>query len=293
MTPATKAPPRARTAAARSTTGTRSGTRRATGRQAVRPHRRVSGPARPATRAGSAPRGRAQVATARTITAPLPLPDLGAISLRVLRAGRSLQDSSLLERLVRSRGWIPLLGVLLFGLVAMNVSLLKLNAAAGHNAERAKELRIVNAKLRGQVSRLGSNDRLRAAATGMGLVMPQPKNIHYLTTRPDRDPRQAVRNLKNGVALAMTDDLVAPTPELDSEVASPTPPAGAVVEPAAPAQTGDPAAGTTTTTPAPATGTAPASGATGQTGTTGTTGTTGGGVATGPAATQQTAPTGG
>ena len=48
-----------------------------------------------------------------------------------------------------------LLGVLLFGLVALNVSLLKLNAAAGHNAERAKVLRIQNAKLRGKVSRLG------------------------------------------------------------------------------------------------------------------------------------------
>mgnify|MGYP003397536797 CR=1 FL=1 len=46
----------------------------------------------------------------------------------------------MLDRLVRGRGWIILLGTLLFGLVALNVSLLKLNAAAGHSAERAKVL---------------------------------------------------------------------------------------------------------------------------------------------------------
>jgi hypothetical protein len=196
----------------------------------------------------------------------------------VLRAGRSLQDSTLLDRLVRGRGWILLLGALLFGLVALNVSLLKLNAAAGHSAERAKVLRIQNAKLRGKVSRLASGDRLRASAAEMGLVMPEPKKVHYLNTRADRDPRQAVRNLKNGIALNLTDDLVSATPEIESEVAAPTPPQPIVETPDPAADTAGVAAG------APAAGaTAPAPA---QTGTTGTTGATG---ATGP----QTAPPGG
>jgi hypothetical protein len=237
MTPATKAAPRPRTAAARKGAAPRTGSRRTAGRQAVRPHRRVSGPARPAS---------ARAATARAVAAPLPVPPLGAISLRVLRAGRSLQDSTLLDRLVRGRGWILLLGALLFGLVAMNVSLLKLNATAGHNAERAKVLRIQNAKLRGQVSRLASGDRLRAAAAAEGLVMPEPKKVHYLNTRPDRDARQAVRNLKNGIALALTDDLVSATPEIDSEVMAPTPPPSATQPPAV-AQTPVPATGATAT----------------------------------------------
>jgi hypothetical protein len=168
----------------------------------------------------------------------------------VLRAGRSLQDSTLLERLVRGRGWILLLGALLFGLVALNVSLLKLNAAAGHSAERAKVLRIQNAKLRGKVSRLASGDRLRAAAADIGLVMPEPKQIHYLNTRPDRDPRQAVRNIRDGTALNLTDDLVSATPQIDSEVLAPTPPQPVIESPAPVAQTGAtvngaPAAGTT------------------------------------------------
>lgn len=252
MTPATKAPGRPRTA-----------------RTATRVHRRVSGPARPASARGAT--GRA--ATARAVAAPLPVPPLGAISLRVLRAGRSLQDSTLLERLVRGRGWIVLLGALLFGLVALNVSLLKLNAAAGHNAERAKTLRIQNAKLRGKVSRLASGDRVRAAAADMGFVMPEARKLHYLKARPGRDPRQAVRNIRDGTALAGTEDLISATPESESEVLAPTPP---ITESPAPvAQTADPAAGTATT-PAPAPGT------TGATGTTGTTGV----------APQQTAPTG-
>jgi hypothetical protein len=194
-----------------------------------------------------------------------------------------------LERLVRGRGWILLLGALLFGLVAMNVSLLKLNAAAGHNAERAKELRIENAKLRGRVSRLASNDRLRMAAADLGLVMPEPKKVHYLNTRPDRDPRQAVRNLKDGIALNLADDLVTATPQLDSEVLAPTPPEPIPGSPAPVAQTGDPAAGATAAPPAAA----PATATTPTTGTTGSTGATGAGGATGPAAPQQTAPTGG
>jgi hypothetical protein len=259
MTTATKAPPRPRTGTARNGSTAPGSARRAAGRQAVRPHRRVSGPARPAT-------GRA--ATARALAAPLPVPPLGGIGLRVLRAGRSLQDSTLLERLVRGRGWIILMGVLLFGLVALNVSLLKLNAAAGQSAERAKVLRIENAQLRGKVSRLASGDRLRSAAAEMGLVMPEPKKVHYLTARADRDGREAAGNIRDGTALAMTDDLVTAMPEIDSEVAAPTPPQAVAPSPA-PAP---PVAQTPTPAPAPAPGTTGATGTTGAAGTTGATG---------------------
>jgi hypothetical protein len=260
MTPATKARPRPRTSAARNGAATGPAARRTTGRPAARPHRRVSGPAR-------ASGATAQAATAGAVATPLPVPPLGALSLRVLRAGRSLQDSTLLERLVRGRGWILLLGALLFGLVALNVSLLKLNAAAGHNAERAKVLRIQNAKLRGKVSRLASGDRLRSAAGEMGLVMPEPKKVHYLRARPDRDPGQAVRNIRDGTALSLTDDLVSATPEIDSEVLAPTPPEPIVEtpEPAPVAETADPATGApvdgATANGAPAAGTTGAAGA--------------------------------
>jgi hypothetical protein len=191
----------------------------------------------------------------------------------VLRAGRLLQDSTLLERLVRGRGWIVLLGVLLFGLVALNVSLLKLNASAGQRAERAKVLRIENAKLRGKVSRLASGDRVRTAAAELGLVMPEPKKIHYLNTRPERDPRQAARNIRDGTALALTDDLVSATPEIDQELIAPTPPEAAL-EVAAQAESPAPAPVAQPTDPATGAAVAP------------------GPVATAPAP-QETAPAGG
>jgi hypothetical protein len=226
----------------------------------TRVHRRVSGPAAAprATRAVAAPplpRRRARAA-----------PALGPFGARAVAAGRMLRDSQAVDRLVRGRVWIGILGILLIGLVGLNVSLLKLNAAAGHNAERAKVLRIQNAKLRGKVSRLASGDRLRAAAADMGLVMPEPKKIHYLNARPDRDPGRAVRNIRAGTALDLTDDLVSATPQIDSEVLAPTPPQPIVEtpEPAPVAQTTDPAAG------APATGAtangAPAAGTTGVAG---------------------------
>ena len=96
----------------------------------------------------------------------------------------TVRDSHVVDRLVRGQGWIALLGVLLIGLVGLNVSLLKLNAHNGRTAEIARDLRIQNAKLRGSVSRLGSSDRLQEAARNMGLVMPTPQMVNYLTRAP-------------------------------------------------------------------------------------------------------------
>jgi hypothetical protein len=124
-----------------------------------------------------------------------PLPVLGTIGSHALRTGRSLPDSALLDRLLRGRAWIGLLGVLLIGLVAINVSLLKFNAEAGRNAEKAKALRVQNAALRARVSRLRSSDRLERAGRELGLTMPAAGQVRYLSTRP-RDGRAAAKALR-------------------------------------------------------------------------------------------------
>jgi hypothetical protein len=212
-------PPSAATAAARRPARRRAG--------APRVHRRVSGPARP----GRAP----QAATAPPI--PLRLPRapaaLGPFAERALRAARTLRDSDAVDRLVRGRAWIGLLGVLLIGLVALNVSLLKLNAAAGRNAEWAKKLRVENADLRAGVSRLRSAAHIQVEGQKLGLVMPAAASVHYLTADPVRDARRAARR-KSFIPLWSTSDLVS---------ASPDPAAVAQVTPAT--QTTIPAAGTT------------------------------------------------
>jgi hypothetical protein len=140
--------------------------------------------------------------------------------------------------------------VLLIGLVGLNVSLLKLNAAAGRNAEWAKKLRVENADLQARVSRLRSGQRIQASGRRMGLVMPAAADVHYLTADPARDAKRAA---KRGSFIP---------PWSDSDIVSATPDPAPVA----------PVAATVPITPAPtagttgATGTQPATGATGATG---------------------------
>ncbi len=186
-----------------------------------------------------------------------------------------MRDSHLVDRLVRGQGWIALLGVLLIGLVGLNVSLLKLNAHNGRSAEIARDLRIQNAKLRGSASRLGSIDRLQQAARDMGLVMPTPQMVNYLTTHPRSDGRRAAKNVRLDVPAPSSEQLVAASPEDDRELAAPTP-SQPIVEAPAPATAQSAPAGATgavgATAPAATTAPAPPAGATGITGPTGTPG---------------------
>jgi hypothetical protein len=221
-----------------------------------RVHRRVSGPARPAR-------------TARATAPPIPrrlqaaAPALGPFAERALHAARTLRDSNAVDRLVRGRIWIGLLMALLIGLVALNVSLLKLNAAAGRNAEWAKKLRIENADLRARVSHLHSAEQIQAEGRKLGLVMPAAADVHYLIANPARDAARA----------AHRQSLIAPWSNSDLVSASPDPASVAPTVPAAPAPTAAPAAGTIGVQAAtgPANSSAPASVA--PTGTTGQAGT--------------------
>jgi hypothetical protein len=169
----------------------------------------------------------------------------------------------MVDRLVRGRAWIGLLGVLLIGLVGINVSLLKLNAAAGRNAEWAKKLRVDNADLRARVSRLRSGQRIQASARDLGLVMPAAASVHYLTADPERDVHQAVKR-KTFTPLWSTEDIVSATPE-PAPVAPVgfTPPAAATGTTGAEGVTGTTGAPPTTQQTAPVTTEQPATGATG------------------------------
>jgi cell division protein FtsL len=233
----------------------------------VRHHRRVSGAARPAPRRA--------VPRAGAVAAPrVPQLPFGALAERATAAVCALRDSQLVDRLVRGQGWIALLGVLLIGLVGLNVSLLKLNAQNGRAAELARDLRIENAKLRGSVSRLGSSDRLQKAARELGLVMPTPQMVNYLTARPDHDGRQAAKNVRQGAPPPTDEQLVSASPEAERELAAPTP-SMPLAQAIAENEAENAAAGTTGATGAVAP-TAPATGATGATGPAGSTGTPGG-----------------
>ncbi len=126
--------------------------------------------ARPSTRTAprtAAPKRRAaRAATARQSAPSLPL------QARALAFARSLPDHSLLDRLIRSRIWIPLLGVLLVGIVASQVEILKLNASLGHGVVRAAQLQSEDQRLANTVSQMSDVQRIESRAAQMGLSMP-------------------------------------------------------------------------------------------------------------------------
>jgi hypothetical protein len=190
LTPAAKTKPKAKprtgqgapkrpTQAASTTSSARSAGHRPTARKPATP-RRASGPSGGVTRprrtsgpARSAPRPARRGHTART--APR-----GVLRARAAAFLRGLPDHSLLDRIVRGRAWIPILGVLLAGIVAMQVETLKLSASTGRALERGTALASRNEQLRASVAVLGDDQRIERLAAGMGMVMAGPTSVKFL-----------------------------------------------------------------------------------------------------------------
>jgi hypothetical protein len=102
---------------------------------------------------------------------------------------RRLPEHALLDRLVRGRVWIPLLGVMLGGIVAMQVELLKLNATTGRSVELASALQSRNEILRAEVAADSAPGRIERLGLRMGMIMPGPEAITFLkagSVRPGR-----------------------------------------------------------------------------------------------------------
>jgi hypothetical protein len=239
---------------------------------------------------------------------PAPRPDTSAkpatgILHRIGAFVVSLPDHLLLDRVVRGRAWIPLLGVLLAGIVAAQVEILKLGASMGRSLEQTTTLTSQNELLRDSVASLSDDQRIERLATSMGMVLPPPGAVGYLTASQRGDVTGALNNIHAPNAAAF----IALTPSNGALVTGP----GTSMLPTSSgllAQAGTPGSATPTTTPSATstvapTGTAASSGTaagtsataaggtgattgsigatTGSTGTTtGSTGTTTGGSAT-------------
>ena len=137
--------------------------------------RRVSGPLRPAPAAGAAVR--------RGTTG-------------VFERIRALPETRLIDGLLRGRAWIWLIGLLLGGIVAMQVSLLKLNAGISRAVTTSATLERQNADLEAGIARLSSGDRVRAEALEEGMVSPLPGGVEYLSARGERDATRAARRMQ-------------------------------------------------------------------------------------------------
>jgi hypothetical protein len=151
--------------------------------------RRVSGPAGGIVAPRPATEPRRPARRTRTPAAPRSLPS------RALALVTALPDHPLLDRIVRGRAWIPILGILLAGIVAMQVEVLKLSADTGRSIERGTALMSRNEQLRASVAALSDAGRIERLAAGMGMVMPDPTTIDFLRARPGITLRRAEHNI--------------------------------------------------------------------------------------------------
>lgn len=102
-------------------------------------------------------------------------------AVRSVGAVRDISDSGLIMRLTRGRGWIAVLCALLGGIVALNVVSLSLNAGAGATSLRIDELKTQISALNAQIDERLSAGRVEAEASRLGLAVPDPKAITYLS----------------------------------------------------------------------------------------------------------------
>jgi hypothetical protein len=257
-----------------------------------RPLRQRAAPGQP--RRVSGPLGGRLASPAPERQRPTPRPDstrrssdTGAaprLSTRAIAFVCALPDRSLLDRIVRGRAWIPLLGLMLAGIVAMQVEVLKLGASIGRSIERSSALQTRNETLRATLGALDDDQRVESVAAKSGMVMPAPQAVGFLSAGSDQQVQRAVANIHVPDPAAF----LATTSANGSVVGAPgaadaaggqssgATSAGLGAGTAGATVTGNPAAATTPASTASGTATATGTGTA-----TGTTAATGTGIATG------------
>jgi cell division protein FtsB len=206
-------------------------------------HRRVSGPVRPRPvpagaaigAAGAAVRGRQRTSAFERL--------------------RALPEHRVVDSLLRSRAWIVVVAVMLGGIVAMQVSLLKLNNGISRAVQTSATLERQNADMEDSIARLSSGDRIQAAALRSGMVSPPAGEIGFLQSRPGRDDAVAAQRMTPPSADAKAVmanggrevNAVATTTTTTTATPPPSTPTGSGTTSTAPSATTTSAAATTST----------------------------------------------
>jgi hypothetical protein len=86
--------------------------------------------------------------------------------------------------MTRGRAWIGVLGVLLAGIVALNVVTLSFAASSGKIDEQTTALEQELSVMQGRDARLSGVGPVRNAATPLGLAMPSSEDIHFTDAGP-------------------------------------------------------------------------------------------------------------
>jgi hypothetical protein len=123
----------------------------------------------------------------------------GVIPIAAGHAGRAavavtqLPESGLIHRLTRGRAWIGVLGVLLVGIVALNVVTLSFAASSGKIDAKNTELSKENSMLQSRVAEKYGQARLRHEATQLGLAMSTQAVPQLITSHRSDVAEAAVR----------------------------------------------------------------------------------------------------
>jgi cell division protein FtsL len=192
----------------------------------------VAAPAKPrAPRQAPAPRRRSGPAKQRAPRQqPAPRQPLTRADLRRVLAARG---NGLLDRLLRGRLWVACVGVLLAGIVFLNVGLLQLNDQIARTDAKSQSVGRENADLRLKLAKLDSTERIQRLAEAKGFVMPAPGAVRYVRSK-GRDARDAARGMT--APEPVTPALAAPVPAVAPTTTTPTAPTAATPTAATPTQ---------------------------------------------------------
>lgn len=198
---------------------------------------RTATKSRPKARAASPARRTARPATRR----PAASGGGGVIAFPAVAVGRTahavsgLADCGLVTGMARSRAWIGVLGVLLAGIVAVNVIGLSLSASNSAVAAKIDAIERDNSVQRHRIAGRSSTERIQQEATALGLAIPDPDAIHYLNAGGG-DAAVAAKRLAAGEigAAAPIDETTEPVDPATVVAAEPTidPVTGATIDPA-------------------------------------------------------------
>jgi hypothetical protein len=160
-----------------------------TPKAAPRSMRLASAPARARPAPARAPR-RARPKSRRAAGGQLiPL----AVGRTAIAVGH-LPDTGLVIRMTRGRAWIGVLGVLLAGIVTLNVITLSFAASTGRIFEGIEALESDNSVVKSRDAHRYGVARIRREAAAQGLAMPTANQVRYLRAAPN-DVEIAARRL--------------------------------------------------------------------------------------------------
>jgi cell division protein FtsL len=129
-----------------------------------------------------------------------PSPVAAPAAPRVARVGAAL----VLDRLLRGRAWVVLVGALLAGIVFLNVSVLELNRGIAQTDAKSAMLERTNSSLRERVATLSSTERIQQLAQQRGYVLPQPGDVTYLHAGTPAVARLAAQRVSQHAATPTT-----------------------------------------------------------------------------------------